>query len=61
MNNDRITKILDYSLESELINQNGDSKSIAYIVTELAPYSQLFDFLQQTGAFKENLTRFYAA
>ena len=39
MNNDRITKILNYNRNATLRNHAGDTKSVAYIVTELAPYS----------------------
>ena len=39
MNNERITKILDYNRSAVLRNHVGDTKSVAYIVSELAPYS----------------------
>lgn len=54
-----IVNLLSYSLSDLLVKPNGDSKEVYYLALELAVGGELFDFLSETGAFSEELTRYY--
>jgi serine/threonine protein kinase len=42
-----------------LYESKGRSKNVSYIALELAQGGELFDFIANSGAFNENLARYY--
>lgn len=54
-----IVNLLNYSFSDSLIKPSGDSKEVFYLALELAVGGELFDFLAETGAFSEDVARFY--
>ena len=54
-----IVNLIEYNKEGVLEKEDGRTKTVFYIVLELASGGELFDFVAQTGAFKENVARYY--
>ena len=54
-----IVNLLNYSYSEALIKPNGESKDVYYIALELANGGELFDFIAETGAFTEQVARYY--
>lgn len=54
-----IVNLIQYSYNEVLVKPNGDSKEVFYLALELASGGELFDFLAETGAFTEELARYY--
>ena len=54
-----ILNVVETAKEGVMKNDNGKQKSVIYVVLELAPGGEMFDFLMETGKFGEKLARFY--
>lgn len=54
-----IINLINYSFTDSLVKPNGDSKDVYYLVLELATNGEMFDFLAETGAFSEEIARYY--
>ena len=50
-------KIFDFKERAEWIKSNGTIVEIAYIVQELIPGGELFDYVEITGPFSEQICR----
>ena len=60
MDHHGIVKILDYSINKKMTKYPGGAfKHASYIIMELAENGELFDWVQETGAYSEKLARFY--
>lgn len=60
LKHDRIISLLDYGVDAELKKHpSGKSKKSAYIILELASGGELFDFVAVSGAFSDDVTRYY--
>lgn len=59
INHPHIVNLVNYSFYDSLIKPNGDSKEVYYLALELAAGGELFDFLAESGAFSEEVARFY--
>jgi len=49
----------DFKEEATLQKAGGQSKSVAYIVQEMITGGELFDYIANTGAFTEEVCKFY--
>jgi|JI9StandDraft_2_1071091.scaffolds.fasta_scaffold316110_2 serine/threonine protein kinase len=54
-----ILNVVETAKEGVMKNDDGKQKSVIYVVLELAPGGEMFDFLMETGKFGEKLARFY--
>jgi serine/threonine protein kinase len=54
-----IVNLVEYNKEGVLEKEDGTTKTVFYIVLELASGGELFDFVAQTGAFREDVARYY--
>jgi serine/threonine protein kinase len=54
-----ILNVVETAKEGVMKNEDGKQKSVIYVVLELAPGGEMFDFLMETGKFGEKLARFY--
>ena len=52
-------KIFDFKERAEWIKSNGTIVEIAYIVQELIPGGELFDYVEIRGPFSEQICRYY--
>ena len=50
-------KVFDVKERAEWIKSNGTIVEIAYIVQELIPGGELFDYVEITGPFSEQICR----
>ena len=54
-----ILNVVETAKEGVMKKDDGKQKSVIYVVLELAPGGEMFDFLMETGKFGEKLARFY--
>jgi serine/threonine protein kinase len=54
-----ILKVVETAKEGIMKHDDGSSKSVIYVVLELAPGGEMFDFLMETGKFGDKLARFF--
>jgi len=54
-----IVNLINYSFTDSLISANGDTQEVFYLALELATGGELFDFIAETGAFSEEVARYY--
>ena len=54
-----VVNLIEYNRDGILEKSSGDKKPAFYIVLELASGGELFDFVASTGAFSEQVARFY--
>lgn len=59
LNHGNIVNLIEYNKEGILTKADGRTKTVFYIVLELASGGELFDFVAQTGAFSEPVARYY--
>ena len=43
-----------------MTKKNGERIPVAYIVQELVPGGELFDYVANSGPFRESIVRYYA-
>ena len=48
-----------YSGEGEYVKDNGKTKTVNFLVLEIAEGGEIFDFVATTGAFSEREARYY--
>ena len=53
-----VIKLMDYGF-GIYEKSSGKQKNVCYIVSELAPGGELFDFISSGGAFDEGTARYY--
>ena len=53
-----VVEQIEYGMDT-YIKDNGKSKTVNYIVLELASGGELFDFVANSGRFKEPVARYY--
>jgi serine/threonine protein kinase len=54
-----VLKLIDGSDNALLIKPDGRQYEVIYLALELAPNKELFDFVQHSGSFPENIARYY--
>jgi len=54
-----IINILSKAKEGVIKYDDGREKTVIYVVLELATGGLLFDYISETGKFRERLTRYY--
>ena len=54
-----MVNLVDYKSGATLTHKDGRKDSVFYIALELANGGELFDYLAQTGAFTEDIARYY--
>lgn len=54
-----IVNLIEYHKDGIIEKPSGEKKQAFYIVLELAQGGELFDFVASTGAFKEDVARYY--
>lgn len=54
-----ILNMIDYQRDGEIVKSDGRTEPVIYIVLELAPGGELFDYVATTGHFQEPIARFY--
>jgi len=59
MHHKNLINIVDYNEHGQKIKKNGDKVDVIYIVLELAPGGELFDYVAISGKFSEPIARFY--
>ena len=58
LSNDHIINQIEYGT-GDYVKDHGASKSVSYIVLELALGGELFDFIANSGRFEEKFARYY--
>lgn len=59
LKHENITKFVEYGEEKLIKEDSGSSKEVQFIAMELASGGELFDFISQSGVFKEDVARYY--
>lgn len=59
LNHPNIVNLIEYGQDGVIKRSNGTTESVIYIVLELAPGGELFDYVAQTGRFSEPIARAY--
>ena len=54
-----IIKLLDYSDGTHYVNHYGQEATVVYIASELCDNGNLYDWVANTGAFSEEIARYY--
>jgi serine/threonine protein kinase len=54
-----LLKLIDGNEEGILIKRNGTQIPCIYMILEYAPSKELFDFIAYTGAFPENIAKYF--
>jgi len=55
-----VLKYFEFNERAIWNKKNGDQVEVAYIVSELVPGGELFDFVANSGPFGERISRYYA-
>ena len=59
LDNRHIVKYLDFKEDATIVQKNGSTKRVAYIVQELVSGGELFDYISNSGAVSESICKFY--
>ena len=59
LNHSNMVNLIEYNREGIQTKADGRTKTVFYIVLELASGGELFDYVAQTGAFSEPVARYY--
>ena len=59
LNHPNIVNLRDFSDSAEYVRPNGSKVPVFYLALELASGGELFDFIAETGAFSEDVARYY--
>ena len=55
-----IVRYIEFKEQAVLVDKNGRSRQVAFIVQELVEGGELFDYIMDDGAFSEPIVKFYA-
>jgi serine/threonine protein kinase len=55
-----VLKYFEFNERAVWTKKNGSTVEVAYIVSELVPGGELFDYVANSGPFSERICRYYA-
>ena len=59
LDNKHVVKYFDFKEHSQMIKSNGTTHDVAYIAQEMISGGELLNYVMNSGAFSEEISRYY--